>query len=157
VKRSRFLTWTGGLSAMVVASPGVSLDIQGHKTVYFYSGSCDRLATPERKQDGLCGSSMLRITYQNGRHSFAFPQGNDEMISFSGVQDSPRAGARMLILDAITTATTNWPPVTTSAEGSCTYSIFKNVLLVRCLGQTATGKFEASFKSNGQAPSVSYL
>ena len=119
------------------------------------NGTCNRLVTPEGDQTQICDAQLLNMAFPSGNSSFIATMKDKGGISFRG-RDSAAAGDIATIkLDTIilTGKDLSSPPVTIKAKGECTYTNpNKGPIHVDCSADTARGKYELSFVSDGVWP-----
>jgi|GEM_PF-4468643 len=136
------------------AQPSDDVRAPNWQTVYFLAGDCERLVTPGQDRSERCTATLVHMIYRDGRSSYAFSDGRDAMISFSGVAEAFDEERGILALDHISIASAPGPHVhSEDATGTCEFSNpFRGRSYIRCSGRTASGEFSASFSSDGQPP-----
>jgi hypothetical protein len=95
------------------------------------------------------------MIYRDGRRSYAFSDGQQAMVSFSGAVERQDDQRGTLTLDHISVATNPGPQVESEdATGTCEFSnpFAGEPSFIRCSGRTASGEFSASFRSDGRPP-----
>jgi hypothetical protein len=158
VKQACVLAIVVTIGIVGISTRATPQSYSAQKTLFFYAGRCDRLSTPHGDQTAHCGRSIISIFYASERHSFAFVNGADAMISFTGVEERQHGSLNLLSLDAITIAKNNREvPVSIEAKGFCKYGRLGASVTVDCRASTQEGQFAASFRSDGKPPSRSDL
>jgi len=109
--------------------------------MYWVTGTCDRLATPDGNQTAACNKAVGLVSYSNGRRSFWFSIPHKSLIAFSGISESQDDKAGTLHIDLITLASS--PHANPSvAKGSCSFdNPWKGRAHIRCQGSTEAGNF----------------
>lgn len=119
------------------------------------NGTCKRLATPEGDQTQDCGAELVNVAFSSGNSSFVAEIEGKGSISFRG-KDNAAMGdvATIKVATILLTGTDpSTPPVVIKAKGTCTYTNpNKGPIHVECSADTATGKYELSFVSDGVWP-----
>ena len=119
-------------------------------------GSCDRLLAAGVDLSPHCTGKITNNTWSDGRVSFTFlsSQG-DLLITFTGVGSSPikpDADTAIQPVDGLI-VTLKQQTSDLRAVGQCRYTNpYKPSAVVVCGADTAEGRYEASFASDGQPP-----
>jgi hypothetical protein len=125
-------------------------------------GTCIKLLFAGHDGTAKCKGLLLNEVFRDGRSGFTFTVGDLAVISFSGfgskqVKDSPDKVTQPIDTVIFTLIGVGTPPNRIMAVGTCTFSN-PNVgpMLVRCSSHTENGLFEATFRSDGHAPSIQH-
>lgn len=120
------------------------------------SGTCERLVIAGRDASAGCRRAVVNLVYRNGRSSFGFTEGDERMVSFSGITQTSEGDEAEQALDMVTVAAEDGRSVDSApASGSCAFSNpYRGRSYLRCRASTPAGVYEASFTSDGQPPSV---
>jgi hypothetical protein len=131
-----------------------SVPVPNWQTIFFLRGTCQGLITPARDRSAGCAETLVHMIYRDGRTSYAFSEGREAMVSFSGIAETADDESGVLVLDHVSIATNPGPQVRSEdATGRCEFSNpFRGQSYVRCSARTASGEFTASFLSDGQPP-----
>jgi hypothetical protein len=118
--------------------------------MYWLTGTCDRLVTPDGNHTAECNKALGLIGYSNGRRSYWFSIPHKSLIAFSGTNYDGKGGR--LELDIVTLASSP-DPHPSEARGSCTFDDpWKGPAHIRCQGKTEAGDFAAEFTTDGKPP-----
>ena len=122
------------------------------------SGTCERLALPDRDLTRECAGRIGNSIHGDGRSGFAFFSGH-AVISFAG-QDSAAVGDRATLhVDEILITRTDPGsaprPEIISAAGTCIYTNpYAGVATITCEAAARQGRYSAHFRSDGRPPDV---
>jgi hypothetical protein len=122
-------------------------------STYKINGTCNRLLSPEGDQTAECDKELINVAFPSGNSSFIATTRKGG-VSFRG-RDSAAKGdvATIRLTSVILTTDLSTPPVEIKAKGQCTYTNpNKGPIHVDCSADTANGKYELSFVSDGVWP-----
>lgn len=139
-----------------LAAPAAAQDASNLQSMVFLSGTCDRLVVAGRDATAACRGMVLNLNYRTGRTSFAFTEGENRMVSFSGMGTQAEGDVARHDLDLVTIAEGPQAAVTSeAATGACAYSNpYAGRSYVRCTAHTEAGEYSAAFTSDGRPPDV---
>ena len=122
------------------------------------TGTCERLALPDRDLTGTCEGRILNSAHSDGRSGFAFFSAH-AVISFAG-QDSAAVGDRAtlhvdeILISRTDTGATPRPEII-PATGTCEYTNpYAGVSTVTCDAAGRQGHYSGHFRSDGHPPNV---
>jgi hypothetical protein len=123
------------------------------------NGKCSHLVYGGRDGSKACVPKVVNDVHKDGRTGFTFLDGNIAVVTFSGaadqVKDDPNTVTQPLDEVVLTLTGPGASPKTIKVTGSCLYTNpYAGPGKVDCTAHTGQGSFEASFVSDGQAPSM---
>jgi hypothetical protein len=118
------------------------------------SGTCKRLMTPEGDQTKVCEKELINVAFASGNSSFIATMKNKGGIAFRGRDSAAKGDVATIRVNLILLTKTSFAPaVELKSKGQCTYTNpNKGPLHVECTADTANGKYELSYVSNGVWP-----
>jgi hypothetical protein len=118
------------------------------------SGTCKRLTTPEGDQTAACDKELINVAFASGTSSFIATMKNKGGISFRGRDSAAKGDVATIRVNMILLTKASFAPaVELKAKGQCIYTNpNKGPLHVDCTADTANGKYELSYVSNGVWP-----
>jgi hypothetical protein len=122
-------------------------------------GKCERLHTPQGDRSATCQGWIINMAYRSGRSQFMVMAGEDESLSFGGV-DSPAKGdtAELAIDYVLIVKGKDAAQTRRNAIGTCTYTNpYAGPSQINCKAKTANGTFELHFVSDGSPPEVQHI
>jgi len=123
------------------------------------NGTCSHLVFGGRDGSKACLPKVVNDVHKDGRTGFTFLVGDLAVVTFSGaaqqVKDDANTVTQPLDEVVFTLTGTGASPKTIKAAGVCTYTNpYAGPGKVDCTAHTSQGSFEASFVSDGRAPSI---
>ena len=162
--RRSVLAWLAG-AACAMSAPDTSLAGQpqpsaadgGLAAIATLTGTCERLVVAgEEKTDG-CRAMIGNTIYRTGRSGFTFFVDGDSglVLTFSGADSAAEGDQATIVLDKIVFTPTGPLQETTvlRAAGRCTYTNpYIGPSRVDCSASTESGRYSATFISDGRPP-----
>lgn len=123
------------------------------------TGTCVKLATPEGDRTAGCNNWVLNMAYSTGRSQFVVMVGEDESVSFGGVDSAAQGDVAELAVDYVLTGRGDLTRQTRhEVSGKCTYTNpYAGPSHVDCLASGSGETFELHFVSDGSPPDISRM
>ncbi|MDH4743191.1 hypothetical protein OMP43_04080 [Sphingomonas sp. CBMAI 2297] len=141
-------------TAPPAGTPGFE-DMLAGQSVLKMNGACNRLTTPEGDRTPECDKQLINIAFASGNSTFLATMEGKGSISFRGRDSAARGDVATIALRSVILTGTDLssPPVEIKAKGQCTYTNpHKGPIQVECSANTAKGKYELSYVSDGVWP-----
>ncbi|MDF2599155.1 MAG: protein of unassigned function [Methylobacterium brachiatum] len=121
------------------------------------NGTCDRLIIGGNDRSDACTGKLLNTIYLTGRVGFYFVTDNGAALTFTGLGDrqvKPDPDTAVQPIDGIIFGY-GGKTDRAKAVGSCRFTNpYQKPGIVQCRADTPNGQFEASFRTDGNPPSV---
>ncbi len=132
------------------ATLGRAQDFGRTVIAYTIAGTCTSLIIYNNDKTVMCGRSIARMVYPDGRNSFVFTAGT-KLISFSGDIDAVTDESLSLKIDHLTSVGEKGSGL--RASGTCQLFIpLRGISHLACRAHTARGEATASFSGDGSPP-----
>lgn len=119
------------------------------------SGTCNRLVTPKGDQTPACDTALVNLAFTSGKSSFIATIRDEGSVSFFGRDSAAKGDIATIKLTTVILGGEDLKTksVELSAKGECTYTNpNKGPIHVDCAADTARGRYELSFVSDGVWP-----
>ncbi|WP_114227210.1 MULTISPECIES: hypothetical protein [Sphingomonas] len=135
--------------------PAQTSDLTNLKAVAIMHGRCRSLVVAGKDASRACSSLVTNSMYRTGRGGFVFTAGDLAVVTFSGFDTGAQGDIAEIKLDHVIFSLigTGTPRNTVPATGTCTYTNpYAGPSHITCTALTKSGRFAATFLSNGQEP-----
>lgn len=126
-------------------------------TMAIANGACNRLVIGGTDRTRECSGKLLNTIYRNGRVGFYFVTDTGAALTFTGLGDKqvkPDPDTAVQPIDGVIFGY-GGKTDRANAVGSCRFTNpYRKPGIVQCRADTSNGQFEASFRTDGNPPSV---
>ena len=147
------LAWPA-VRAQAQAQAPAQAQAQAGTSVSLLKGRCESLIIADKSATPNCRSELIAILYANRDVSFVLSLADGRMISFKGrAEQFTDAQTTLKVSQVITVRKGAIKASKAAVSGSCVYTRFARLAnRLECVAAGRTGRYAASFVTNGTEP-----